>query len=241
MRTRLRKMQSFRLLGSQFDYKPARQNQGLSHQWSGSMKRILSFVPALGFIFVLFVVTTTTSYPVGRLVIPTNVTGTQGDCLRLTEEGYRKSWSLLHDRQVAGTAEINEDREDTLLIVWLIENSIPGGKKVADWIMDIIIGEGFDAANDAVNAYYDNEIGILEGNLDNSRRILNGRTNASISHCRTLPLTHPPSSSSDGEEGLESDPTQMFNQQFNWGAWNGTGGNTPCGNYSSSHSIPKYC
>ncbi len=206
------------------------------------MKRVLSFVPALGFLFVLLVITTTTSYPVGRLVIPTNVTGTQGDCLRLTETGYRESWTRLQRQQNTAIIEINKQRDRTLLILAAVELSIPGAKKLADWIMDIIVGEGFDAAEDAVNALYDNKIGIFVGIQDNNRRNLNRRTSASIAHCRTLPLTHPPSDSSggDGGDGLESDPTQMFNQQFNWDGWNGIGGGTPCGNYSL-HSIPKRC
>lgn len=164
------------------------------------MKKVLSFVPVLGFLFVLFVVTTTTSYPVERLVIPTNVTGTQGDCLRSTETRYQESWTQLQRQQDAKIVDINKRRERTLLILAAVELSLPGAKKLADWIMDIAIGQGFDAAEDAVNAHYDTEIGIFVGVQNNSRRNLNRRTNASIAHCRTLPLTHPPSDSSGGEE-----------------------------------------
>ena len=205
------------------------------------VRRSLSFAPALRLLFVLFVIITSTSYPVSRLVIPTNVTGTQGDCLRLTERSYRESWAQLYRTQKSGTAEINKRRNRTLNLLSLIE-SIPGiqkTKELADWIMDIVVAQGFDAAENAINAYYDNEIGILVGIKDNSRRLLNKRTNKSISHCRTLPLTHSPSGSR-GEEGPESDYTQLFNQNFNWDAWDSITGNNPCGNYSStSLSMPR--
>lgn len=152
-------------------------------------------------------------------------TGTRGECYDRVRESLSREFQTIQEREDPAIERYENKRDD---IIDAIETGIDMTSllRKVPTPLKIIIETVGALSDDTVTAYYDSKIaGVIRTN-DATRRQANKRAKDGAAICRGLPTTYPPENGDSGNDqagNFESDPTSMFNTNFNWGGLGGGG------------------
>ena len=194
------------------------------------MTKFLSTAATLCFLVVLIVIFRTWGdSSVHAISIPVS-SGPQGECYDELADDVNADLAEIARREDNEVDGINDDREQTLQILDdYLFNPITTNR-LPTWVKIILDMWGEDHVYRIVNAHYDRKVGQARNRHNASRLSVANNARPQLRFCSTLPTTYPV------EHGAEEDHTQIFNQEFNWDAYEGMQG---CGVRSNSDNGGK--
>ena len=161
-------------------------------------------------------------------------TGPRGECYDRVRESLSGEFQTIQEREDPAIERYENRRDDII-------DAIKTGIDMTSLLRKVptplkIIIETVDAlSDDVVTAHYDSKIAEVIRTNDATRMQANRRAKNGAAICKGLPTTYP-SENEEADNGnhqagnFESDPTSMFNTNFNWGdfgggvIWGGIGG-----------------
>lgn len=204
------------------------------------MYRAVANTAFLGFALILLIV----AQPSSTWSTPTipQSTGPKGACYDGVRSRMNQELQTIQSREDTQVRNWEIERDQ---ILDLLDAGFRTSKKFRSlpYQIRIMIIVGDEFAPDAVRSHYRSKINGLKFDNNASRGQAGNRARTAKQFCDGLPTTWPEDSQDNGgssgsnSNSYESDPSSMFNQNFNWNAY--WGGSTIC-DYSG-RGMPQRC